>query len=160
MEDNSDGYRRLLVESTRVVLSRFFQTHSPRDLIAIGYVFELWNASPQFDLCAHTGSHHDERLEIRWNSGDYNFPAGLLGTIDELGPEWGGIVERLHQEAEDQDQSGEVYRALTEVACGALIEVAREGILGDTTKLDFNVSEVNDPLELVMERDRLIHLQI
>ena len=41
-----------------------------------------------------------------------------------------------------------------------LIEVAREGILGDTTKLDFNVSEVNDPLELVMERDRLIHLQI
>ena len=42
----------------------------------------------------------------------------------------------------------------------ALVDLARSGVLGDPTRLDFNVSEVGDDLAVVIVRNRLIHEQI
>jgi hypothetical protein len=153
-----DHHQRVLVDASKAVLLRFFEKHPKESVIAIGYVFELWNASPQFDLCANVGSRHDDREEVRWNSGDYQFPAGLLGgTINELGAEWVQISDRLHLAAEDEIGEGEVYRGLIDISCRALVELARTGLFGDPTRLDFNVSEVGDSTEMVRIRNRSIH---
>jgi hypothetical protein len=160
MPEHWDHHQRVLVAASKAVLRRFFEKHPKESVIAIGYVFELWNASPQFDLCANVGSRHDDREEIRWNSGNYQFPAGLLGTIDELGAEWVQISYRLHQAAEDQEGHGEVYRGLIDISCRALIDLARSGLFGDPARLDFNVSEVGDSTDVVSTRSRSIHEHI
>jgi hypothetical protein len=160
MPEDWDHYHRVLVDSSRAVLLRFHEKAPKESVIAVGYVFELWNASPQFDLCADVGTQDDQREEVRWNSGDYEFPAGLLGVADELGSEWTEISARLHQSAEDQTGDGEIYRGLIDISCRALVDLARSGVLGDPTRLDFNVSEVGDDLAVVIVRNRLIHEQI
>ena len=151
----------VLVEASKPVIERFFERHDPGELVAVGYVFELWNAGPQFDLVGHVGATIKE--ENRWNSGEYAFPAGLLNGVDELGSEWTAIMERLHTEAEAQEEDGEegaVYKGLIDVSCAAMVRLARSGLFGSAERLDFNVSEVNDPLEIVRERNDLIHAQL
>ncbi|HBJ84161.1 MAG TPA: hypothetical protein DDZ88_09895 [Verrucomicrobiales bacterium] len=160
MTEDWDHYRRVLVDASKTVLRRFYERRAKEEVIAIGYVFELWNASPQFDLCANVGARHDEREEVRWNSGDYKFPAGLLSSVDELGTNWTQISERLHQAAADQDGDGEVYQGLIGIACRALVDLARSGLFGDPTRLDFNVSEVSDSTDVVVARNRSIHEQL
>jgi len=160
MPEDWDHHQCVLVDASKAVLLRFYEKHPKESVIAIGYVFELWNASPQFDLCANVGSRHDEREDVRWNSGDYQFPAGLLGAVDELGAEWVQISERLHQAAKDQDGDGEVYRGLTDISCRALVDLARSRLFVDPTRLDFNVSEVGDFTDVVITRNRSIHEQL
>src|SRR6185369_8709791 len=160
MPENWDQNHRVLVDSSKAVLLRFYEEQPKEGVIAVGYVFELWNASPQFGLCANVGTQHDQRRDIRWNSGDYTFPAGLLGEVNELGSEWTEISARLHQSAEDQDGDGEIYRGLIDISCRAIVDLARSGAFSDPTRLDFNVSEVSDDLEAVIARNRLIHEQL
>ncbi len=160
MPEDWNYYQRILVNASKAVLLRFYEKHPNEKLIAIGYVFELWNLSPQFDLCGNIGACHSEPHEVRWNSGDYRFPAGLLNIVDELGTEWTQITQRLHQAAEGQDRSGEVYRGLIEISCGALVDLSRSGLFEDSARLDFNVSEVDDSWEVVVARNRTIHEQL
>ncbi len=160
MPEDWNHYQQVLVEASKEVFRRFKEKHASKRLIAIVYVFELWNASPQFDLCANVGDQHDPREEIRWNSGDYIFPAGLLGVVDELGSKWQQIIEHLHRSAQDQDADGEIYRGLIEISCRSMAELANLGKFSDSSLLDFNVSEVNDDLGLVIARDHSIHEQL
>lgn len=157
MPEDWQHHQRVLVSASEAVLLRFYEKHAAESLTAVGYVFELWNLSPQFDLCANIGPRQDERDEVRWNSGDYEFPAGLLNTVDELGPEWTQINERLHKAAEGQDRDGDVYRGLIEISCGALVDLSKSGLICNPSRLDFNVSEVDDSLDVVVARNRTIH---
>jgi len=52
-------YHRVLVDSSKAVLLCFYERHPKDSVIASGYVFELRNVSPQFDLCANVGECHD-----------------------------------------------------------------------------------------------------
>lgn len=160
MPKDWNQYHRVLVDSSKTVLLRFYERQPKDSVIAIGYVFELGNVSPQFDLCANIGKCHDEREDVRWNSGDYTFPAGLLGLVDELGSEWTKINDHLHEAAEDEQEGGEIYRGLTGISCRSLVDLARSGLLGNASRLDFNVSEVNDALAVVIDRNRAIHAQL
>src|SRR5947207_1099701 len=160
MPEDWNHYHRALVDSSKAVLLRFYERQPKDSVIAIGYVFELGNVSPQFDLCANVGKCHDEREDARWNSGDYTFPAGLLGLVDELGSEWTRINDHLHEAAEDQEEDGEIYRGLVAISCRSLVDLARSGSLGNAVRLDFNVSEVNDLLAAVIDRNRAIHAQL
>src|SRR5689334_2790496 len=100
--------KQLLIVGSDKAIRAFLSHHADDQLCAIGYVFELWNNSPQFDLCANTDRYFRNSMaqyernspqtvheEIRWNSGDYEFPAGLLHR-EELGPEWLAESARLH----------------------------------------------------------------
>jgi len=151
---------RVLVGSSKAVLLRFYERHPKDSVIAIGYVFELRNVSPRFDLCANVGECHDEREEVRWNSGDYTFPAGLLGSVHELGSAWTQINDHLHEAAQEEEEDGEIYRGLVAISCRSLVGLARLGLLGNSARLDFNVSEVYDPLAVVIARNRAIHAQL
>jgi hypothetical protein len=77
MSENWENHLQILVASSEQVLKQFFQKHPPEEVIVVGYVFELWNSGPQFDLVANLGIKPHDRHDIRWNSGDYTFPAGL-----------------------------------------------------------------------------------
>lgn len=136
MPEDWHRHQRVLVEASKAVLQRFYEKPSNEKLIAIGYVFELWNLSPQFDLCGNIGTDHSERQELRWNSGDYKFPAGLLNTVNEVGAEWAQTIERLHKAAGGQDRCGEVYRGLIEISCGALVDLSSSGVFEDPARLE------------------------
>lgn len=161
MSDDWQSRLEVLVKASKPVIKQFFERHERDELLAVGYVFELWNAGPQFDLVAHIGQ--PIQTEYRWNSGEYSFPAGLLNAVDELGSEWTAIIDRLHSEAQAQEEGGpesEIYKGLIDISCSAMVRLARSGIFGAIERLDFNVSEVNDPLEVVRARNDLIHAQL
>jgi hypothetical protein len=153
-------HQQVLLTATRRVITKFLAQNSGEPLLAIGFVFELWNNTPQFDLCAHTGDEPSDDLEVRWNSGEYSFPAGLLGLRDELGPEWTAISTHLHQLAKNEDTSGETYQGLINISIQTMIALKQEGLFGDTSHIDFNISEVGDPLEKVRERNQMVHAKI
>jgi len=149
-------HQQVLLDSSRRVLKTFLSQHPDEKLLAIGFVFELWNNTKQFDLCAHTGDEPSEDPEVRWNSGDYDYPAGLMGLRDELGPEWTAINTRLHQLAAKEDETGEIYQGLITISCQTMALLKQEGLFGDATELDFNIAEVGDSIEKVQERNRMI----
>lgn len=45
---------KLLAAETQVAILNFLKAQGKNDICAIGYVLELGNLSPQFDLCADT----------------------------------------------------------------------------------------------------------
>jgi hypothetical protein len=152
--------KALLSQGTRSAIRAFFEKHGRDDLCSIGYVFELGNASPSFHLCADRWTYRKacpdaDGLEARWNSGGYEFPAVLL-KMDELGPEWEAIAARLHKLSTKKPHVREVYDGLIQISCEVLAELARARHFGDWHALDFNVSEVSDSIELVIERDQAI----
>jgi hypothetical protein len=86
-----------------------------------------------------------------------HFSSRSLHAPDELGAEWTLISERLHQIAETQDETGEICNGLIDISRRAMIELSRAGVLGDWRRLDFNISEVNDSVDLVVHRNKMIH---
>jgi hypothetical protein len=150
----------LLLEGTRSAITDFMKKTPRSELCAIGYVFELGNESPQFDLCADTWSNRKrspdwELPDARWNSGNYEFPAGL-SSYSELGSEWNDVAGLLHNTAEKERYFDAVYKGLVRIGCEVLVELARGGFLGDWQLLDFNVSEVGDSIEVVSARNAKI----
>jgi len=153
---------RLLLDGSRSALETFLGQRPRGELCAIGYVFELGNESPQFDLCADTWTNR-KRLkdwqspDVRWNSGNYEFPAGLSHG-SELGTDWNAESKRLHNLAEDERHFAAVYKGLVDMSCLVLVKRASEGLLGDWRLLDYNVSETGDPTptKVVAARDAKI----
>ena len=68
MSDDWQSRLEVLVKASKPVIKQFFERHERDELLAVGYVFELWNAGPQFDLVAHLGQ--PIQTEYRWNSGE------------------------------------------------------------------------------------------
>jgi hypothetical protein len=130
------------------VWTAFRAAHPGAAPTAAGFVFTLDNVTPQLDLCAHLGPLADDEDE-RWNSGDYDFPAGLTGARRELGPAVWDAVVALHAAARAGDRDA-VYRAIV-AACGeVLLDLQDEGVL--PAGIDLNVSEVGDPSSVVAAR--------
>lgn len=151
---------KLLIDSSEIAIRRFVASLKQRRLLAIGYVFELGNKSPQFDLCANVSGNRDFVHEFddddRWNSGDYEYPAGLLDSRTELGNEWNSANEKLHAIAGDDHSFAAIYEGVVRISCNSLIDLATRGVLPSPLELDYNVSEVGDDLPLVASRHELI----
>lgn len=151
---------KLLIESSEVAIRRFVASLKQRRLLAIGYVFELGNNSPQFDLCANVPGNRDFVHEFedddRWNSGDYEYPAGLLDSRTELGNEWNSANAKLHAIASDDHSFNAIYEGIVRISCNSLIDLATRGVLPSPLELDYNVSEVGDDLPLVASRHEMI----
>lgn len=150
--------RVLLRDESRRVLEQFLVTHDKDELRGVGYVFELWNVTPQLDLCAHVSELADDPEE-RFNSGDYDFPAGLTGPgkARELGPKWCSALDELHSLAEEEAEArreGSVYRGLIALTGTVLLDLLAEGLVPD--EVDLNVSEVGDNSEKVAARHEML----
>ncbi len=128
--------------------------------MAIGYVFELGNSSPQFDLCANVSGSRDFVHEFDdddwWNSGDYKVPAGLLDSGTELGNEWRAANLKLHTIAGNGHSFSKIYDGIVSISCKSLIDLATRDVLPNPMSLDYNVSEVGDELPLVASRHAMI----
>jgi hypothetical protein len=110
-----------------------------------------------------------EALEtIRWDAGYFPFPGGLTGPNDELGQAWEAEATRLYDITEkmrpsdynDEEQFAlysrtyKVFLAdLVTTCCEALAEIARSGLLGDVSTLDFWVGSTDDNGDIVRDRD-------
>jgi len=131
-------------------------------LYAIGYVYELGNAFPQFDVCANVSGPCDwlRNLPItdegRWNSGNYEYPAGLLQPGVELGEDWNAIAASLHNEADRTGDYDTADRLLSDVACKAIILVARSGAIPNPLDVDYNISSVDDRTAVISARHHRI----
>ncbi|HEX7900737.1 MAG TPA: DUF4303 domain-containing protein [Planctomycetota bacterium] len=159
----------LLTMSTEQAFLAFFEKVPRASLCAVGYVFEIGNATPQFFLCANTSerlrsslqayrSSNPQRVEdsVRWNSGDYEYPAKLLSR-DELGRTWEleyAKVEALFGAAESEAAFGKIYRRLVDACVSSLVDLAARDVFGDWTRLDFNVSETAEPFFVPRARHR------
>jgi hypothetical protein len=162
-----DIKKALLKEVARRAVRRFLGKHPGDGLAAIGFVFEFWNVSSQFDLCAELRSTRANQEPLdgddRWNSGNYEYPAGLTATAAELGSDWEAVSDELHELAGDEPDSREaksVYEGLIAICCDVLTDLALEGLFGDPAVVDFNVSEVNDAVSKVKARDQEIRRRI
>ncbi|MGE0757213.1 MAG: hypothetical protein AB7O38_09340 [Pirellulaceae bacterium] len=160
MNPNWNRLEQLLIASSETAIRRFITSLKSRKLLAIGYVFELGNNSPQFDLCANVSGDRDFLHEFddedRWNSGDYEYPAGLLDSKNELGAEWDLENRQLHALANDPDRYAAIYAGIVDVACNSLIELAFRDVIPSPLAVDYNVSEVGDDLSVVASRHALI----
>jgi hypothetical protein len=162
--------QQLLLTGARAAFREFLAAHSSEQLCAVGFLFELGNVSAQFDACAHVAKdrkeHQDQKVDVRWNSGSFTHPAGLTSRPAELGESWDAEVERLHDMPfdddgdEDGEKTKEVYDGLIRISCEVLAALAFAGEFGDWRHVDFNVAEVNDSIDMVQHRDRLIRSRI
>jgi hypothetical protein len=140
--------RALLRAAARPVLSGFRARH-PEPPTALGFVFALHNVSPQLDLCAHLGPLPEDEEE-RWNSGDYDFPAGLSGARGELGAAWSAAMAALHAAAAGEGPRGPVYQQIVSLLGQVLLDLRAEGLVPEG--VDLNLAEVGDPEDLVARR--------
>lgn len=152
-----EALRVLLRDESRRVLQAFQKKHGKDDLTGVGYVFALWNVTPQLDLCANTSEPSDDEEE-RFNSGDYEFPAGLTGKARELGAAWWKALSALHalaaKEGDNDKKKSAVYRGLVTLVGTVLLDLRAEGFFPD--EVDFNVSEAGDDSEIVAKRHKML----
>jgi hypothetical protein len=139
----------LLLLSSRRVLRAGGADRPDRAPTAVGYVFELRNHTPQLDLCAHFGPVAEDEDE-RWNSGDFDCPAGLTDAHRELGPEVWTAVTELHAAAAHEPVGGPTQQAITWACCTALLQLRAEGLI--PAGADLVVSEVSEPTAVVAAR--------
>jgi hypothetical protein len=163
--------QELLYEDSERLVHALLAEHKKRrePIAAIGYVFEFGRGQLCFDLCANTARHAQTALaeyltkypdasadELRWNSGDYDY----AGAADQYGGGWSKLwwdeLERLNQLAEDDEESQRVHEGVGRICCKVLAGLARRGVLGDWSVLDFNVAAMLDDIEVVKGRDARI----
>jgi hypothetical protein len=155
----------LLLDGSAAAIREFFAKHPELRLSAIGYTFELGNNSPAFSLCANTRDNYLRAVEeyrvrwpdigpetVRWNSGDYQFCAGLCDDANELGIEWNSEYELLHHRVIDDVTAREVYVGLIRICSHVLATLAQQGALGNWQNIDFNIAEHDDSPELIRQR--------
>jgi hypothetical protein len=170
-----EAAKSILLSSSAEAIRSFAADLPAGEICAIGYIFELGNAHEQFDLCANTRSFYIQHAaeyrsakyrgefpnlseeEIRWNSGDYEFPAGLPGdSYRTAWFPWSRVSEQLHQIAECDLNSDAVHNGLIRIGCESIAEIAQRGLLGDWSTIDFNVASVDCSIQSIMNRDREI----
>ena len=143
-------------------MCQFIPTLGGRKILAVGYVFELSNAYSQFDICANITGSCDWLHKLpatdddRWNSGDFEYPAGLLKPGLELGEEWAVFFATIHQTAELTGTYDSAKNTLVEIRCKSIALVASTGIIVSLLRVDYNVASVDDPCSIVAVRHRQI----
>lgn len=120
-----------------------------------------------FELCANSAKTAQKTFEkflkkrpdasaddVRWNSGDFNYSGGLQGHFSGWSAELWEIVSDLDALAEDDDDESEQIHDRTARICSEILaDLAREGVFGDWSQLDFNVAALLDPVETIKQRD-------
>jgi hypothetical protein len=184
---------RLLVAGSIPAFKAFFAQHPLETVRALGYTWEWGQPQAAFYLVANTQAGIENALSdvnrhrslplnavealetIRWDAGYFPYPAGLTGTVDELGPAWEAEAARLYDMTQTMgaiDTSNEeqyalysrTYEAfladLVTTCCEALAEIARGGLLGDVAKIDFYVGSTDENGDIVRDRDTRIRQMI
>lgn len=161
----------LLAESERLVQALFAENRERGDcLVAIGYVFEFGRGQLEFDMCANTAQSAEEALaellaedpdespdEVRWNSGDFDYPGGVSDHYGGFSAEWRTELKRLDQLAEDdEEQSAAVHEGIANICCEVLAELATRGVIAEWSSIDFNVAALLDEIDQVKARDQQI----
>jgi len=157
--------KELLLEYSESPFRDFFSENTA--IAAIGYVYEFGRGTMYFDTCANSVEHarrslaeyiaeHPEQSSdhFRWNSGDYDWSGGAIDV--ELSEEWESELSNLDQVAEDATQSEIVHSRFADICCEVLAELAKRGIFGDWSVIDFNVAALLDSEQLVKKRDQRI----
>jgi Domain of unknown function (DUF4303) len=163
--------KELLLEDSEPVIRGLFAENKDKGevLVAIGYVFEFGRGQLCFDLCANTSRNLKESLasflakwpdaagdEVRWNSGDFDYPGSVQDRFGGWSDTWCDELKRLDHLAKDEEHFKSVHEGIADVCCEALAELAKRGVLGDWSSIDFNVAALLDDVEQVKERDMKI----
>lgn len=170
MNDWSHNLNILIQDSEPLIRSLLVENCSRGDeIVSIGYVFEFGRGQLEFDLCANTSRNQTAALEslgmnftegtkdyVRWNSGDFDFPAGVSDLFGGFSEEWYDELIRINQLAETESNRTAVYDGIVEICCQALADFARREVIEDWRQLDFNVSDLLDDVEVVKNRDKYI----
>ncbi|WP_459557627.1 hypothetical protein [Lacunimicrobium album] len=173
-----EDLQELLTRSSRTAIVHFLEVKQIDDLCAIGFSFEFGSEYPNFQLCANTRQFFDESqsmyrrdwpqadlLEVRWNSGDYQYPSGLLDS-HELGVEWNKKLVELNLIAQQiltlsEDLKAIIYQefmqGVYDISMAAMAAIAKEGTLGDHKRLDFNIADIDSNQSQTMMIDQHIH---
>src|SRR5262249_1702918 len=122
-------------------------------IAAVGYVYEFGRGQLDFAVCANTARNAKESLadylakwpdasadEFRWNSGNYDYPGQLAYWSETLWSE----LRHLDQLAANPDQSKTIHDAIANICCEVLAELAKRGVFGDWSVIDFNVAALLD----------------
>lgn len=151
----------LLAESEPIVRQLFADSETTGDrIVAIGFVYEFGRGQLYFDMCANTAGNFQAQFpdgvvddEVRWNSGDYDYPGGVSGYYGDWSRTWWDELSRLDQIANDKTQFAGVHERIAEICCAVLVELARRGVFSDWSTIDFNVAALLDDVRLVEQRN-------
>ncbi len=130
----------------------------------------LYGSPPPFEMSINPCAFYEAELakakakdpeldetEMRWNSGYFQYPA-CIG----LGAEVSAISTSLNNMVDAGTVTGEEVReGMFAICCAAMAELARAGLFGDTSAIDFLVMNANDSwyedkLKTVRDRDAAI----
>jgi hypothetical protein len=125
------------------------------------------------ELCANTARNAKESLaeylakwsdasadEFRWNSGDYDYPSGVQDRFGGWSNRWWDELARLDALAQDEKHTKNVHDGVADICCNVLAELAKRGVFGDWSIIDFNVSALLDVVAQVKRRDKRIRKMI
>lgn len=171
MIDWSHNEKILLEESEPIVRALLSRTRKEGDeLAAIGYVFEIGRGQLEFDLCANTRRCANERIaayaaeypddsmdEVRWNSGDFDYPSGVSEHFGGWSDTWWGELSRFDQLAEASPETAKlIYEGISDICCKVLAELASKGVIEDWSNLDFNIADLLDEIPVIKGRDEIV----
>jgi len=159
-------FKKLLYDDSQRILGAFFtKSRDESDPIAaIGYVYEFGRGQLCFELCANSAKAAQKAVErfgkklsadeIRWNSGNFDYSGGVQDHFGGWSTELWDTVSELDAIAEDDDdEAGKIHDRVARICGEILADLAREGVFGDWTQIDFNVAALLDPVETVKQRD-------
>jgi hypothetical protein len=153
--------------SVRALLAK--TTGEGDTLAAISYTFEFGSGQLCFEMCANTARNAKESLarhlaawpdaspdEVRWNSGDYDYPGAVQDHFGGWSQGWWAELSRLDHLAAQGKQSKVVHQKMADTCCEVLAALARRAGLGDWSAIDFNVAALLEDVTEVKKRDRRI----
>lgn len=170
MKIDKGKYEKILFNNSYDIIKKFMEKYPEDKLTAIGYVFELWNSVPQFNLCANTKKYFVLKMKgekdinnIRWNSWNYEFPAGIL-WVNEFWEKWNLFYNQTHNfilsSKNDfqllHDNFQYVYDNLIEICTLVFIKLLKSDLFINPLLLDYNISEYSDDISLVIDRNNYI----
>ena len=156
----------LAVETKREIEALFAENRKRGDtLVAVGFVFEFGRGQLEFDLCANTKRNAEQSvanylskypngsaMEIRWNSGDFDYPVANSEFSDAL---WDQL-KNLDNLAKHERNRQVVYDNVVATCCHVMAECAQNGAIPDWNNIDLNVAELLDDMATIVERDKYI----
>jgi|GEM_PF-5885922 len=165
MTDWQRNQERLLKESEPIVRSLVEKENEKGNTIAaIGFVYEFGRGQLCFEICANTAKNAEKAMgadrakwpdDLRWNSGDYDYPGGVQGHFGGFSSDLWAELSDLDRSAEENDELAEaIHVQIAENCCEVLIDMATRGVFKDWKFIDFNVAALLDDVKIVKKRDQ------
>jgi hypothetical protein len=172
-----DAHQQLVIADSRRAVSAFLSEAGNPPLAAIGYwvcVGIGYASPPPFAINANPRRFYEAKLaaakasnpdftdsQMRWDSGYFQYPACI-----ELNTEVSAMATMLNDLVDTgENGSEEVNAGMIKICCSALAALARDGILGDVTNIDFVIQTANDSwyeneMQHTRDRDRVVRALI